>query len=187
MRNRYAFTLVELLTVIAVIAILAAITFGISAGVYERQSRTRAEAELSALASALEAYRAQHGSYPVADGTDWDGENAEILYQALTGQIDPKGDEPETKKVFIDISKFELKDETDKDEDTFSDDNAFLDPWGLPYGYQFDDPADGDPDDWNRFGYLLFSFGPDGEVTDPDRGIFDKEAEDNPDNIYVDD
>ena len=188
MRSRNAFTLVELLTVIAVIGILAAITFGISTGVFERQARARAQAELATLASALESYRAQYGSYPIADDQDWNGENSEVLYQALTGQIAPDGTPlAPKKKPLVDVSKFDLDDESDKEDQALSGDNAFLDPWGRPYGYQFDDPGDGDPDDWNRFGYLLFSFGRDGLATDPENGIFAKNAENNPDNIYLDD
>ena len=181
MRRRDAFTLIELLTVISVIAILAAITFGISAGVYQRQARTKAQAELSALASALESYRAQYGSYPEADGTGWDGANAHVLYRALTGQIEPDGTEnTPKKKAFVDISKFDL----DKDESTgtFSDDNAFVDPWGKPYVYQFDP----DSSNWNRFGFLLFSRGADGLLAVPSEGIIDKEEANNPDNIYLD-
>ena len=179
MRNRKAFTLVELLTVMAVIAILAAITFGISAGVYERQARTKAQAELSSLASALEAYRSEHGAYPEAPGTDWNA-NAVILFDALTGQIEPDGDAITPRgRAFVDISKYDL--ETEGSDGDIPDESRFLDPWGNPYAYQYDP----DPASWERFGFVLYSPGPDGDDVVPENGISDKDAEDNADNIYL--
>ncbi|MGB0344567.1 MAG: type IV pilin protein, partial [Coraliomargarita sp.] len=41
------FTLIEILLVIAVIAILASITFGVSRGIQSAQNRARAKAELA--------------------------------------------------------------------------------------------------------------------------------------------
>lgn len=61
-----AFTLIELIVVIAVIAILAGIVLGALGGVQDKAARDRTRAEISALANALEAYRAQHGGYPAA-------------------------------------------------------------------------------------------------------------------------
>jgi len=58
------FTLIELLVVIAVIAILAGITLAAMGGVQQRAARNRTQAEISAIANALEAYRSQHGQYP---------------------------------------------------------------------------------------------------------------------------
>ncbi|MEM0965070.1 MAG: type II secretion system protein [Verrucomicrobiota bacterium] len=185
MKRNAGFTLVELLTVIGVIAVLSAISFGIAAGVYQRQARTKAAAELSALASSLEAYRAEHGSYPIATGASWE-ENAETLYQALTGQTDPNGDSfrdsngsETTKRALVDVSKFEL--ESPENGNTFASDNKFLDPWGNPYVYQYNN----DSSSWNRFGFVLFSRGQDGDLTNPSSGIVDKAANGNPDNIYL--
>lgn len=59
-----AFTLIELLTVIAIIGILAAITFGVTRGISEQGRIARAQAELGALSTALESYRQQFGDYP---------------------------------------------------------------------------------------------------------------------------
>ena len=181
MRRRDAFTLVELLTVIAVIAILAAITFGISAGVYQRQARTKAQAELSALASALESYRAQHGMYPPTD-------NAEKFLQALANRLTWKSDGSEgleeeshdPRRGFVDPSKFDVAGLTDSN-DFGESGQTFVDPWGRNYYYEYSTD-----DSWNRFGFILFSLGPDGKVEDPINGIIDKEAENNPDNIYLD-
>jgi len=72
-----AFTLIELLTVIAIIGILSAITFGVVKGVGEHGKITRATAELASLTTALESYRQYYGDYP------WVGSDAN------DDQIDP--------------------------------------------------------------------------------------------------
>ena len=63
-RRRSAFTLVELLTVIAVIAILSAISVTVVRGVKERANIARARAELAALSTALEEFKRLYGDYP---------------------------------------------------------------------------------------------------------------------------
>src|SRR5882672_9299438 len=59
-----AFTLIELLTVIAIIAILAGMSIGIVRGSKQRASLARAKSELAVLAQALEDYRRHYGDYP---------------------------------------------------------------------------------------------------------------------------
>ena len=59
-----SFTLIELLVVIAIIAILAGLILN-TAGYIQQKGRTsRAEAEMAALAVALENYKADNGDYP---------------------------------------------------------------------------------------------------------------------------
>jgi type II secretion system protein G len=62
--NSKAFTLIELLIVIAVIAILVSIVLAVSSGVQEKGRRSKAEAEIAAVAAALESYKADNGDYP---------------------------------------------------------------------------------------------------------------------------
>jgi prepilin-type N-terminal cleavage/methylation domain-containing protein len=59
-----AFTLMEMLVVIAVIGILAAMIIGIFPGVQEKKVRNRVRAELMALTSAIENFKHDQGFYP---------------------------------------------------------------------------------------------------------------------------
>lgn len=58
------FTLLELLTAVAVIAILTTFAVGAIRGAKERANIARARADLAALVTALEEYRRHYGDYP---------------------------------------------------------------------------------------------------------------------------
>jgi type II secretion system protein G len=59
-----AFTLIELLIVIAIIAVLAGLVLGAAGNVQKKGARSRAEAEIAAIGAALESYKADNGDYP---------------------------------------------------------------------------------------------------------------------------
>ena len=63
-RSRDAFTLVELLVVMAVIATLAAIIFPAAAHVKQRGISNRVNTEMKRIEAALANYQAEHGHYP---------------------------------------------------------------------------------------------------------------------------
>ncbi|EIP99892.1 prepilin-type N-terminal cleavage/methylation domain-containing protein [Opitutaceae bacterium TAV1] len=197
---RNAFTLIELLTVIAIIGILAGITFGITKGVNERAAINQARAELAALATALESYKRQYGDYPWTPGSvttdtntgssvknETDGPG--ILFNALTGKRGPKPSSGRTAveingRAYVDLSKFTLADEDalpDPD-NTNQVANAFLDPWGRRYLYFYKVATS-----WKPAGYILLSSGPNGAInsslvsSDGDLS----ELADDADNIYA--
>jgi type II secretory pathway pseudopilin PulG len=64
-RRPNSFSLVELLTVIALIAILAGLTIAAFSGVQRTALRNRAQNEIKAMGSALESYKADNGGYPI--------------------------------------------------------------------------------------------------------------------------
>ena len=64
MNNRHAFTLVELLTVIVIIGILAAIITVAVAGAFRATQRGKIATEMAQIAMALDRYRAEFGEYP---------------------------------------------------------------------------------------------------------------------------
>ena len=195
------FTLIELLMVIAIIMILAGITFGISRGVQNAQARASAKAELAVIAQALEGFKSTYGDYPWISGDPTSTANAEKLLLALTGfavlerntnsgvvtlvDVDSGG----ARKIFLDPTKVSLS----KDYGNPTSAGAligvyFSDPWGNPYAYVYAKSSTSNT--WENFGYVLFSKGSDSNSTlgsiatdgiiDPDHRTTDA----NIDNIY---
>jgi prepilin-type N-terminal cleavage/methylation domain-containing protein len=66
-----AFTLVEMLVVMAIIAILTGIILSLNGMVQSTGARSRAAAEIKAMAAACEAYKADNGGYP--QGSQYSG------------------------------------------------------------------------------------------------------------------
>jgi len=190
-----AFTLIELLTVISIIAILATISLGIVRGVNQRAGISRAKAELAVLASALDAYKRQYGDYPQAgksagsDGSSSDTGTTEAnvkatpvaatlvsvkLFNALVGKLGPGTSASQmvaiNGKSFIELGALTLEssDNEDLPSNTGTDPvpNSFLDPWGNRYLYYY--KAAGSANSWPASrGYILMSAGPDGLLTAP--------------------
>jgi prepilin-type N-terminal cleavage/methylation domain-containing protein len=182
------FTLIELLMVIAIIMILAGITFGISRGVQNAQARAAAKAELTVLSQAIEQFKLRYGDYPWHDSDDGDYPNsAEVtntmLLYALTGRLsmervtqndnttlvvslvneDLDHADVRNRPKFIDITKFSME------EDSSGEAVAFLDPWGNPYIYRYkwenkENDAKDDEQVWDVFGYHLYSTGAKGDT-----------------------
>ncbi len=96
-----AFTLIELLTVIAVMGILAGLLVGLAPAAMKRARESRVRSELQALEAAIESYKAKFGVYPPdglalgANGTPLRDSNGGLvvrpelnpLYYELTGVI----------------------------------------------------------------------------------------------------
>ena len=171
------FTLVEMLLVLAVVAILSGSVLGLAGGAHERAAGARAKAELAVLAQAIEAWRDQYGDYPAAA-------DAEEFYESLTGRRGPQHDALNPPgRAFIRAGCFVLR-----AADAAAPGNVLLDPWGQPYHYAYFTRLLG-----GRLvpGYALFSGGPDGCVKPDDppvsggsAGVPDLTAPENVDNIY---
>ncbi|PYK06859.1 MAG: pilus assembly protein PilE, partial [Verrucomicrobia bacterium] len=67
-----AFTLIELMTVIAVVAILFGIAFPAYTSVMERARKTEAQNSEQQIVTAVNAYYTEYGKYPIPDGTTTD-------------------------------------------------------------------------------------------------------------------
>lgn len=172
-------TLIELLAVIGIIGVLAAITFGIARGVRERAGIGKVRVEIVAIAQALEAYRVKYGDYPQTS-------NAATMLQCLIGRRGPTGTAL-TDKPLIEMRRFS----TVNDSDPFTAGTAVLmDPFGKSYNYAYKTSGS-----WKNPSFVLFSGGPDGAVEGslPADGFLTSTFETafntsagtgNPDNIY---
>jgi type II secretory pathway pseudopilin PulG len=192
--------------VIAVIGILASITFGISRGVQNAKASATAKAELASIAQALEQFKSVHGDYP------WVDDEARELLKALlnwkkfqrvgvtTTFADKLAAENPTEgpRPFIDVSKLLLNGDLPDSPSTIpansksgeftsnADDFGLIDPWGRTYVYSYKTTALGP---WDNFGYVLYSRGEDGSHSPVSgNGILTtaiRQNADNADNIYV--
>jgi prepilin-type N-terminal cleavage/methylation domain-containing protein len=81
--SQAAFTLIELLTVIAVIGIIASLTLGIVGRLKRTEYISIATAELGQIESALENYKAKYGVYPPSNANANSGAFSPALYSPL--------------------------------------------------------------------------------------------------------
>lgn len=85
-RRRDAFTLIEMLVVIAVIGILAAMIIGIFPGVMEKRARSRVRAELMSLTVAIENFKHDQGFYPADNKNSTAG--SPLFYELVGCNLD---------------------------------------------------------------------------------------------------
>lgn len=193
-RQRRAFTLLELLVVIGIIAILAGIVLGVGRRASESGKIARAKAEMAALSTALEAYKSQYGDYPQTGAGAANDPNAVtsaaddgpgILFNALAGKRGPKNAlTPIDARALVELSKFSLQvpDRLPVSGNLAQLANAFVDPWGHRYVYLYDTTVNG----WRNSSFVLYSIGPDGQFTAvPATGLIDVAAAGNADNLYA--
>jgi general secretion pathway protein G len=195
---RQAFTLVELLAVIAVIAILAAIMLKTAQYIYIRTNIAKVKADMEKIKSALEEYRMEYGVYPAVTNVSsgrpknpkysWHYSSSNMEYFVHEKPMKEKG------RSFVDptivtyqtnvwytegysghnyigyvpaegnVNKFvqDLKDDYyTRAYDILIETNlVILDPWGNEYRY-YHDVVTGGLNNQGKYGYDLWSFGPD--------------------------
>ena len=143
-----AFTLIEMLTVMAVIGILASLIVAVNAFAHKKAALVRAEAEIKTMAAACESYKSDTGSYPrdvnsdlsVQSDTDGlcpvlDGDPRAtkyqkaclVLYKALSGDEDANGRAKE--KPYCEFRPDQLK------KNSSGEIQFIRDPFGNSYGY----------------------------------------------------
>jgi prepilin-type N-terminal cleavage/methylation domain-containing protein len=158
---RSGFTLIEMLTVIAVILVLSGLLLSVNSGVQTKAARSRAEGEIAAMSAACENYKADNGAYPrdaavaavpptPASGGKTDALNPRppsvattayagaslVLYQALSGNT-VAADGALTLgpgKSYYEFKPNQLS--IRKDANGMISHVLFIqDPWGKSYGY----------------------------------------------------
>jgi type II secretion system protein G len=134
---RAGFTLLELLSVITIIALLMGIGLGAARRAAEAGRVARAKAELAVLGAALENYKRTYGDYPRTE------DEAQLL-RALLGRRGPSADTVIHGRAFLETARFTIAGE------------VLVDPWGQPYVYAYHATLP-----WSNSSHVLYSTGPD--------------------------
>jgi prepilin-type N-terminal cleavage/methylation domain-containing protein len=184
-RRTNAFTLIELLTVIAIIGVLIGLLFPAIKSALLKAETTKAQVHISSLEAAFKSYYTEYGHWPIADtvsndtyivdtnlvallqgvnvappnqptGLIWPAYNVGFfIIPTATFQGNPRGIH------FLDFKQADL-----------SPTLGFVDPWKRPYYCRFDvsyasaveDPFTSPPNIRNvSGGVLIWSSGPDGQ------------------------
>jgi len=150
-----AFTLIEVVTAMAIILILTGLVIQLSGYVTMKGSKARAEGELRMLGAGCESFKAETGGYPqdvqtnftpgvtdllkpkehfVPTASVYEDSNL-FLYKALTGDKDANGQPDADEQRYL--KEFDTKilkgDKSASNQITRV--KYFQDPWGYPYGY----------------------------------------------------
>ncbi len=178
--HRKAFTLIEILIVIALLTLLMATLTQMIGGVGDSQGRARAKTDMALIAAGLEAFNGQYGGYPRISSAGGEVYAGGELYKCMAGKmmLTIKDDQiimaelGIPRKPFIDTTKIMLADPNDpylRDVDPEKNGVYFVDPWLEPYLYFYDTSTfvgDGMSSSWKSPSYILLSKGPDQKETD---------------------
>jgi prepilin-type N-terminal cleavage/methylation domain-containing protein len=146
-----SFTLIELLTVILIIGILAALTLAAASGVMKTAARDRARSEISAISAALESYKVDNGTYPQNDfgmpnsyqtppttGGGLYQVSSQLLYQSLSSQTNYSAAIIPGVKIYMTFKTSQLGNYASGSGNTY-----IQDPFGYSYGYSTGTPVTG--------------------------------------------
>jgi prepilin-type N-terminal cleavage/methylation domain-containing protein len=141
-----AFTIIELLMVMAIIVVLAGLILATASYVQKKGQRSRAEAEIAAISAALENYKADNGVYPKSSASEsldaktatnpisYQPASAE-LYAQLTGDADYDDNTDSGAKSYMTF-KPNMKSLSDPTKAPGAGNKTFVrDPFGNSYGY----------------------------------------------------
>jgi len=144
-----SFSLVELLTVMAIIAILVGITLQAISSVLSISARNRARSEIRAMEAGLESYKVDNGAYPIASNlttnqyTLYDGStpsspyvtSSQLLFQALSGKTNALDTPVAGAKVYHSFKASQLGNANAAAGTSGAGSTYVLDPWSFSYGY----------------------------------------------------
>ena len=118
-----AFTLIELLIVIAIIGILMALLFPAVNGAIDAARKAQAKNDVTQIATAVTAYETEYGKLPITGETAQNVDKTLIeTLMAVTTNNNPR------KIVFIEVGSFKKNSKSGT-----NGSGNFLDPWGGQY------------------------------------------------------
>lgn len=107
-RDKKAFTTIELIVVVAIIGILATIIIVSYLGTQKRSRDSKRKGDLQAIAGSLELYKADHKNYPFGSGTLGTDERSPVNLRLVLKTSPPVGGCDYTVSTTVDDSKRNL-------------------------------------------------------------------------------
>lgn len=172
---KHFFTLIEILTVAAIIAVLAGISVGVISLISNKNAEAKTLATIKALELALGQYKAEFGhpffqynqhSHPMIleIPSPFSKDTDHNLAAYISGKMSPYPSDPVKKEITFKTSLIKFLDmkmitQSVKDKEDNPNIAYFADGWGRPLIYRI-------PGRNNKTGYDLGSVGPDGKVGD---------------------
>jgi prepilin-type N-terminal cleavage/methylation domain-containing protein len=185
-RNPAAFTLIEMIAVMLIIATLVALFVGAASNAFDRARRAQAKNDVIQIVTAVNAFYTEYGKYPVPSGTTTDAffgsgaapagctpiGNNDLLFNALRGL-----DNTTNPRAIVFLSPGGAKN-TIPPRGGIATDNRYYDPWGSQYAVAMDSDYNNQIGTANpysdsdgsagttplRFGAVAYSFGKNGAL-----------------------
>lgn len=170
----HAFTLMEIIVVVLIIAVLMSLAFPAFQGLQSQVKRAQARNDLTQIVTAVNAYYVEYGKYPLATSDTIYGPTA-ASNAALFNELRATAAQTQNPREIIFISPPDAKDPARPRSGIGTSTGAgqFFDPWGLPYHIAIDgnynNQIDSNPYSTNagstplRAGVIAWSFGKDGQ------------------------
>ncbi len=173
-QKRSAFTLIELLTVIAIIAILMGLLFPAMNSVKEAARKTQAKNDETQIVTAIKAYYTEYGKYPTNDTTDTVySTNNNTVIDVLRNMTNGVTGNTLNPRQILFLEAPAVKDPTTPKGGVTSA-GVYYDPWGYTYSLEMDadynnqitnpygSSANAGPSPLNT-GIIVWSYGKDGK------------------------
>jgi prepilin-type N-terminal cleavage/methylation domain-containing protein len=143
-RNR-AFTLIELLTVVAIIVILVGLLFPAFKAVQNQARNTQAKNDLTQIVNAVNAFYTEYGKYPIATNDNTIGpDNSGLMYtlraDSTNANGNPNVNNATNTRVIVFINPPYVKNDAvgQRRSGVSPTDGRYYDPWGTPYRIAID-------------------------------------------------
>ena len=179
-RSSSGFTLVELLVVISIIIVLAAMSFGAISIATKKKNAVTTLTDVTALSRAIDAFYSEYNKLPTVgssgDEMVAEGQSGQELLKILLGKEDTSSDMQNPRQIaFLTARNTKNKKQGGLVYSNSGQIEGMYDAWGRPLNIKFDDDYDEEIQDPVKQGdtvrqkrAIVWSFGADGKFGDND-------------------
>ena len=140
MAKKKAFTLVELLIVIAIIAVLLGLAFPVFQGVIDRAKKAQAKNDVTQIVTAVNAFYTEYGRYPIDSSITTDAAatfgGGGSTSKPVLNELRAKSASLNTRQIVFISPPEDTTQASPKGK--IGSDGQFHDPWGSAYAFEID-------------------------------------------------